>query len=352
MHWQIEKWFTESEAIDKNDGVLFEDTGGSTVLPRELSGLQHRRVLLAQALESAQRVDDVRQKRNDRPKTPAAVPVADPESQIMPNKDGGFAPNYTPVVAVDGKCGYIADTEVISGNDEAGMTAMLIDQIEDDFGQKPKQVLADALFSNGPTLQELEDRDIDAYIPVETGASVNNNPAVRDDITKPVAQEDWLKLPRSPQSKKLDRSAFIYNATEDCYYCPMGIKITYSHSQKSKIEVRYYECGHCFRCHLSEDCLIGKSRYRTITRDQYQYLREKAIARMQTEEGKRNYNRRMWVVEGSFGLIKAWMGLRQFLCRGLEKVRTEWLWACTAFNLKKLVKAVLDIRRKIATVTV
>jgi len=50
---QIEKWFTESEAIDKNDGVLFEDTGGSTVLPRELSGLQHRRALLAQALESA-----------------------------------------------------------------------------------------------------------------------------------------------------------------------------------------------------------------------------------------------------------------------------------------------------------
>ena len=114
--------------------MLFEDTEGSTVLPRELSGLQHRRALLAQALEAAQRIDGIRQKRSDRPKTPASVPVADPESQIMPNKDGGFAPNYTPVVAVDGECGYIADTEVISGNDEAGTTAMLIDQIEEDFG--------------------------------------------------------------------------------------------------------------------------------------------------------------------------------------------------------------------------
>ncbi len=69
---------------------------------------------------------------------------------------------------------------------------------------------------------------------------------------------------------------------------------------------------------------------------------------VQSEEGKKNYIRRMWLVEGSFGLIKAWMGLRQFLCRGLEKVRTEWLWACTAFNLKKLVRVILDIRRKIA----
>lgn len=345
---QIDKWFAESEAIDKKDGVLFEDTGGSTVLPRELSELQHRRALLEQALESAQQVDETRQRRSDRPKTPAAVPVADPESQVMPNKDGGFAPNYTPVVAVDGKCGYIADTTVIAGNDEAAMASVLIDQIENDFGKKPQDVLADALFSKGSTLQELEDRDIDAYIPVETGVSKDDNPAIRDDLTKPVAQEDWPKLPRSPHTKKLDRSAFIYEPVGDCYYCPMGIKIPYSYTKKTKVEVRQYECGHCFKCSLAHECLIGKSKYRTINRDQYQELREKAIARMQSEEGKKNYIRRMWLVEGSFGLIKAWMGLRQFLCRGLEKVRAEWLWACTAFNLKKLVRVILDIRRKIA----
>jgi len=37
--------------------------------------------------------------------------------------------------------------------------------------------------------------------------------------------------------------------------------------------------------------------------------------------------------------IKQVVGLRQFLQRGLEKVRTEWLWACTAFNVRKLIKA-------------
>jgi hypothetical protein len=65
---------------------------------------------------------------------------------------------------------------------------------------------------------------------------------------------------------------------------------------------------------------------------------------MKTEEGKRNYNKRMWLNEGAFGLIKSWIGLRQFLCRGLEKVETEWLWACTAFNLKKLAKIVAGMR--------
>jgi hypothetical protein len=69
---------------------------------------------------------------------------------------------------------------------------------------------------------------------------------------------------------------------------------------------------------------------------------------MQSPEGQEKYTRRMWLVEGVFGSIKAWIGLRQFLCRGLDKIRTEWLWACTAFNLAKLVRVVSRIRGKTA----
>ena len=44
------------------------------------------------------------------------------------------------------------------------------------------------------------------------------------------------------------------------------------------------------------------------------------------------------MVEGVFGVIKHAMGVRRFLLRGLEKVRAEWTWVCTAFNLKKLLR--------------
>ena len=46
----------------------------------------------------------------------------------------------------------------------------------------------------------------------------------------------------------------------------------------------------------------------------------------------------MHIAETPFAILKGVMGLRQFLLRGLEKVRTEWLWACTAYNLKKLAQ--------------
>jgi len=39
-----------------------------------------------------------------------------------------------------------------------------------------------------------------------------------------------------------------------------------------------------------------------------------------------------------FGQIKAPRGFRQFLLRGLDKVREEWAMICTAHNLLKLAK--------------
>ena len=59
--------------------------------------------------------------------------------------------------------------------------------------------------------------------------------------------------------------------------------------------------------------------------------------RMKSPQGKAIYARRMHTAETPFAHIKSVMGVRQFLLRGLEKVRIEWLWVCTAYNLKKLL---------------
>ena len=47
------------------------------------------------------------------------------------------------------------------------------------------------------------------------------------------------------------------------------------------------------------------------------------------------YQLRKQVVEPLFGQIKQARGLRQFLLRGVEKVRAEWAMICTPHNLQK-----------------
>ncbi len=51
------------------------------------------------------------------------------------------------------------------------------------------------------------------------------------------------------------------------------------------------------------------------------------------------YRLRKQIVEPVFGQIKQARGFRQFLLRGLEKVRAEWAMICTAHNLAKLASA-------------
>jgi len=53
-------------------------------------------------------------------------------------------------------------------------------------------------------------------------------------------------------------------------------------------------------------------------------------------EGRRIYGRRAATVEPVFGTIKGALGLRQFLLRGLEKVRIEWDLICLAYNTKRI----------------
>jgi transposase len=66
------------------------------------------------------------------------------------------------------------------------------------------------------------------------------------------------------------------------------------------------------------------------------------LARMTTRlrrAGHRSrYRLRKQVVEPVFGQIKQARGFRQFLLRGIEKVKAEWAMICTAHNLQKLAR--------------
>jgi len=58
--------------------------------------------------------------------------------------------------------------------------------------------------------------------------------------------------------------------------------------------------------------------------------------RMRDPAVRADYARRKAVVEPVFGVLKQQRNLRQFRCRGLPAVNTEWALATTAFNLTRL----------------
>jgi hypothetical protein len=57
---------------------------------------------------------------------------------------------------------------------------------------------------------------------------------------------------------------------------------------------------------------------------------------MSTSEGRRVYNLRKTSVEPVYGNLKANLGFRELLLRGMEKVKIELNLACIAHNLYKI----------------
>ena len=55
--------------------------------------------------------------------------------------------------------------------------------------------------------------------------------------------------------------------------------------------------------------------------------------RLQTKAGKAVYAARKYVVEPVFGQIKQARGFRQFVLRGIRKIRGEWALVCLTHNL-------------------
>lgn len=342
--------------VSQLDAADAEDLGSCDKkgLSDELAQAEQRRQLVKEALEQARAADEARRRQGIAPdKNPAQVATTDSDSRVMPNKEGGYAPNFTPIATTDGERGFIVDCDVLAEVNEGPAALPSVERITETFGQPPEKFLTDGGNNSGQIMAGMEQRDVAFYAPAESNQPQPGNPAFRDDPHQPIPPEAWPDLPRNSQ-KQLDKSCFVYNELEDCYYCPQGHELPYEQTKREKrgdetVSRRVYRCHACEGCPLASACLSPRSkRGRTITRDQYEEVRERTAARMATPEAKEIYRHRSQIAETPFGIIKSIMGLRQFLLRGLDKVKTEWLWTVTAFNLIKLARAIGQMRAEFA----
>ena len=354
LNQQIDEMFAQIARKDAQDQDMWGDHHSPTHLPRELADMKKRLAAMEKALEMARATDLRRSQRSEGPKEKKAakVAVADPEAPVLPNKEGGHAPNYTPLAATDGHKDFIVDADVYSTEPEGTAALPTVDRIEENFGAMPEQLLADTTFATGQNLEGLESRGVEAIMPVEATRLDEKNPVRRPDPRVPVAEADWPKLPRNSHHQ-LDRAAFVYDAAQDCYYCPMGRRLepgkqTHKQHHQGESVYQHYRAVDCSGCPLAGECLGKKSKQRTVARDQYEPQRERLAARMAQPEKRRCYGRRAWMAETVNAVIKGHMGMRQFLLRGLQKVRMEWLWICSAFNIRKLIQEVAALRARFA----
>lgn len=176
---EIEQYLKEADTVDAEEDAAFGDRRGDE-LPPELADRQKRleaiRRAKAELEEEArrkaeeQRVKEPANRRDKddpppKPKAKAQRNFADPDSRIMRNAEKAFIQGYNAQLVVDVKSQIILASDLTNQAADVGHLVPLIDQVEVNTGQAPKQVLADAGYYSDANRAALEQRGIDALIP-------------------------------------------------------------------------------------------------------------------------------------------------------------------------------------------
>ena len=181
---EIEKLLQRARDADAEEDARFGESLRGDELPQELRRREDRLKAIQEAkqrLEAAQQAaDDARgrkpgEKRNPKggqpykrdygePKAEAQSNFTDPESKIMKTSSEGFQQCYNAQVAVEGENQLIVATELTANASDQGQMVALLDDVQETFDEQPKEVLADAGYSNERDLAILEERAIDGYV--------------------------------------------------------------------------------------------------------------------------------------------------------------------------------------------
>jgi transposase len=337
---------------------------GNDTPAKRLAAMQRQQARLKEALaEIAQRQEE---SADGHPPVKAIASTTDPSSRCMKDKEGRRKPNYNAQLSVDTAAGMIVACEVNDAAEDNGQLTPMLAQVESNCGRKPEMASADSGYNTGPELAALELQGIRGYLPDVHASGAAVSPQEREKMAageaavqtvragQTLTATQWAALPRE-SSGRLAKTAFVYDAAGDVYRCPAGIALPLICTNRVKRgwgtairkrygftpygkKVRTDDAVPCSACAHAGECCRDPGQGRRIDRDQYEEHRERMRSRMNGDQGRAVYSRRRETVEPRIGWIKQGFGVRRFLRRGLERVRTEWSLTCTAVNLSILLR--------------
>lgn len=232
---EFDRLYGEAAAQDTREDEGFGGGTPSNEPPSEADREQQRRKLARSIAQVDAALAELERIENSSESIPARLPITDPESRFTKNKDGGFAPNYTPMATVDDTSGLIVDVDVIPQSNESGELLNSLNRVQEDYqlASPVPGVAADGLNATTENQRACEEPGVVAYAPVP-GAHVGDNPAVRENLREPVPADQVDKLPMRTVKidgravERFDKQAFVYAPVNDVYRCPAGQELSFS----------------------------------------------------------------------------------------------------------------------------
>jgi len=167
---QVRRLLTEAERQDEAEDRRYGKNGAGEELPEELRRRESRLERIRQAKraleeEARQKAEEAGQEENQ-PEDKKQYNFTDPESRIMKGSDG-FVQGYNCQIAVEENFQLIVGQDVTQQTNDKKQLKPMIKAVEEQAGQKPAAVLADAGYGSEENFKYLRRRHIDGYVATE-----------------------------------------------------------------------------------------------------------------------------------------------------------------------------------------
>jgi transposase len=211
-----------------------QDPKPSRVKQARRRARRERQQGLEQGLEELQKL---------RPRKPRArVSVSEPEARRMRQSDGGIAPNYNVQIAADAAQSLIVDVKVTQAPNDSEQLAPAVRRIAERMGRKPRQMLADADFTNRRSVEAMAELEVDYVGSLRKGGAEKDNTG----------------------TGRFTAAVFVYDPEHDYYVCPGDKHLRYEGRHKHKTGNFFYRyearAQDCENCPLKPQCCPSNQR--------------------------------------------------------------------------------------------
>jgi hypothetical protein len=274
--------------------------------------------------------------------------VTDNESAKMATSHG-VVQGYNANALVDEEHQVVVHAEAFGrGEDGSNMEPMLdaakenLEAIGKEDPLKDKKVSADTSYYSVTNLESCDNHEVDAYVPDpqfrKRDVRFKNADRHRRSVDKRHEKYKSKKRYFSVEDFKMDdRSGKLI--------CPAGHGL-YVRNRNFVTADGYKAIAYqapktaCNNCHLRAKCLRNPN---TVSRQVHVFygkrpgsITDQMKEKIDTEEGRRIYSKRLGIVEPVFGNIRACKRMDRFTLRGHVKVNIQWILYCLVHNIEKI----------------
>jgi transposase len=152
-----------AEAVAETDpespqGVTDEQPSGEAPpsAQQQAAAMRHAEERLQRIEQALERMPEREAKIKPGQAKDARVSTTDPEATVMKMADGGFRPAYNIEYATACQGQVIVGVDVLTVGSDQGQLPPMLDQIEDRFGQRPKEALVDGGLANRKDIEQVQ----------------------------------------------------------------------------------------------------------------------------------------------------------------------------------------------------